>query len=124
MQSPDAFFNAQLAIVRSALNDNCVIMGDFNLDAGMANRTDYNYKIPMASLTDLTLTQNLTQIVSFNNWSLIIKGNRKDSMLHQVYVNNFASVANIDYCIPAFGDHVLVLVDFHFCVPNTVKQIL
>ena len=41
MQSPESFFIAQLEIVRSALNDNCVIMGDFNLDAGMAHRNDY-----------------------------------------------------------------------------------
>ena len=66
MQSPNAFFTAKLAIVWNALNDNCLVMGDFNLDARMAHRTDHKYKIPMASLSDLGLTENLTQIVSFS----------------------------------------------------------
>ena len=80
MQSLDTFFNAQLAIIKSAINDNRVIMGDFNLDAGMAHRQDYNYKVQMASLSNLALTHNLTQIVSFNTWSGIIKGTRKESL--------------------------------------------
>ena len=98
-------------------------MGDFNLDAGMAHRNDYIYRAPMAHVTDLALTHNLTQIVTFNTWSRIIKGIRKESMLDQVYVNNYASVSNISYCIPAFGDHVLVIVDLHTKAPKTVKEI-
>ena len=39
-------------------------------------------------------------------------------------VNNFASVANISQCVPAFGDHVLVLVDLHTCSTKTVTQII
>ena len=65
-----------------------------SLDARMTHRSDYNYKIPLASLTDLALTQNLTQIVTFNTWSRTIKGIKKESLLDHVYVNNFASVNN------------------------------
>ena len=124
MQSPEVFFRAQLAIIRNAINENCLIMGDFNLDARMTDRTDYNYKIPLASLTDLAPTHNLTQIVTFNTWSRIIKGIRKESLLDHVYVNNFASVSNIDCCTPVFGDHVLVIVDLNISVQKLDKQIV
>ena len=123
MLSPDAFFNAQLAIIKNALNDNCIIMGDFNLDACMSHRPDYKYKIPLASLSELTLNHNLTQLVSFKTWSRTIKGIKKESMLDHVYVNNFATVANINYCVPAFGDHVLVLVDLNTRVEKSDKVI-
>ena len=96
MISPEAFFNAQLSILKNSLTSNCFILGDFNLDASMAYRPDYNYKIPMTSLSNFVSDNNLYQLVSFNTWSRIIKGIKKESMLDHVYVNNFASVANLN----------------------------
>ena len=43
MLSPDLFFSNQLAVLKNAVNDNCFIMGDFNLDASMSDRLDYIY---------------------------------------------------------------------------------
>ena len=36
--SPDLFFSNQLAVLKNSLNDNCIILGDFNLDASMGDR--------------------------------------------------------------------------------------
>ena len=107
MLSPDVVFVNQLAILTSSLSDNCFLMGDFNLDASMSDRLDYNYKIPMKCLTDFALEKNLTQLVNFNTWSRTIKGVKKESMLDHVYVKNFASVINITFSLPVFGDHLL-----------------
>ena len=111
MLSPDVFFSSQLSLLRNALKENCVIMGDFNLDAEKGHRLDYVYKIPMKFLTDFTLEHNLTQLVTFNTWSRTIKGVIKESLLDHVYVNNFAAVSNVTFTVPVFGDHVLVLID-------------
>jgi hypothetical protein len=75
--SPELFFSNQLAIIKKSLNENCFIMGDFNLDASMSDRLDYNYKIPIKCLTDFALEKNLTQLVTFNTWSCTIKGVKK-----------------------------------------------
>ena len=40
MLSPELFFSNQIATLKSSLNDNCFIMGDFNLDATMGDRQD------------------------------------------------------------------------------------
>ena len=42
MLSPELFFSNQIAALTNALNDNCFIMGDFNFDATMGDRLDYN----------------------------------------------------------------------------------
>ena len=44
MQSPLTFFNNQIALLRNCLTSNCLIMGDFNLDANLIHRPDYIYK--------------------------------------------------------------------------------
>ena len=118
MISPEAFFNAQLSILKNSLTSNCYILGDFNLDASMAYRPDYNYKIPMTSLSNFVSDSNLYQLVSFNTWSRIIKGIKKESMLDHVYVNNVAQVSNVDFCSPVFGDHVLVLIELNLKTPK------
>ena len=85
MQSPISFFNTQLELLKNSLNTNCIVMGDFNLDANMIHRVDYIYKLPMTSLLDFTLSNNLMQVVNFNTWSRIIKGIKKESCLDHVY---------------------------------------
>ena len=52
----------------------------------------------------------MIQIVNFNTWSRNINGIRKESLLDQVYVNNSATVINLNFTTPTFGDHVLVKV--------------
>ena len=43
--SPEMLFKSQLDVMRGAMTNNCLIMCDFNLDACMELRDDYNYKI-------------------------------------------------------------------------------
>ena len=113
MLSPELFFSNQLAVIKNSLSNDCLIMGDFNLDASMSDRLDYNYKLPMKNLTNFALEANLTQLVTFNTWSRTIKGVKKESMLDHVYVRNFASVFNVTFSVPVFGDHVLVLIELN-----------
>ena len=45
-------------------------------------------------------------------------------MLDHVYVNNYATVTNVHYFIPSFGDHILVLLDLNLKLPNTNTPIV
>ena len=38
LSAPLTFFKTQLSIIKSALTNNCIVLGDFNLDACMENR--------------------------------------------------------------------------------------
>ena len=43
------------------------------------------------------------------------KGCRKESILDHIYVSNLATVENINFETPTFGDHVLVMAELNFC---------
>ena len=120
MVSPDTFFSNQLRIIKNALSNNCYIMGDFNLDAKMEFRSDYHHRIPLSSLTNFALEANLTQVVNFNTWSRIIKDKKKESLIDHVYVSNIATIKNVSFSTPTFGDHLLVMIDIEMKVnsPN------
>ena len=47
----NAFFTAQLGIVKNELTSNCNLMEDFNLNAKMEHRPDYHHKIPLSFLS-------------------------------------------------------------------------
>ena len=55
----------------------CIVLGDFNLDALRDLSNDYNYKIPMNALSELVSQCNLFQIIKFTTWSRTIKGVKK-----------------------------------------------
>ena len=64
--SPNDFFKVQLNIVKSALKNDCIVMGDFNLDARMDHRPDYHHKVPLTFLSEFALNQGLSQIINFS----------------------------------------------------------
>ena len=111
--TPDVFFVKQLGIIKSALCSNCYIMGDFNLDPKMNHRMDYSRKVPLKLLNDFALENYLIQMVNFNTWSRNVNGIRKESLLDHVYVNNSATVNNVKFTTPTFGDHVLIMVEIN-----------
>ena len=83
--SPQSLFSAQLEIVKNALVKNCLVMGDFNLNAEMDLRPDYDNIVLLNQLSDFALNYNLTQLVTFNTWSRTIFGVRKESLLDHIY---------------------------------------
>ena len=96
-------------------------MGDFNLDAKMSNRNDYNRKVPLQILNDFALENQLIQTVDFFTWSRNINGNRKESLLDHVYVSNHATISNVNHKTPTNGDHVLIIVNVNLKAGCTVE---
>ena len=118
MLSPNSFFKAQLEILKNSITDNCLIMGDFNLDVKMIGRSDYSNKVLLSHLNNYALENDLTQLVDFCTWNRTIKGTKKESLIDHVYVNNFAAINDTTYSIPPFGDHVLVIIDLNGLAPT------
>ena len=98
--TPGIFFEVQLEILANAQCSSCYILGDFNLDARMESRPDYNRKIPLAQLTDFAVQYNFLQTVDFATWSRVINGIKKESILDHIYVNDISSVANLKTEVP------------------------
>ena len=112
--SPAKLFENQLKIIKKSLTCNSVVMGDFNLDARMEGIGSYNLKALLLNLTEFALENKLCQIINFSTWSRIINGTKKESLLDHVYVNNIASVKDVHYVEPVFGDHVLLMIKLQF----------
>ena len=88
-------------------------MGDFNLDGGMNIRPDYSNKLLLNHLRDFSIESDLIQVVDFNTWSRTINGNKKESLLDHIYVNDILSVNSVYSDTPILGDHLLVMVKLY-----------
>ena len=118
----DKFFEKQLDLVKKALCKNCYVVGDFNLDVGMANRPDYSNKHTLEKLDVFVTSENLVQIVNFDTWSRVINGKKKSSLLDHIYVTNPATVLDTSHYLPPFGDHLLVTAKLIFKVCEKEKM--
>ena len=116
------FFKKQLQIVKNAICDNCIVMGDFNLDDGPDLRPDYSNKIMLDSLKLFANELNLIQVVDFNTWSRTINGTKKESLLDHVYLNRVEMLDAVYFDTPLFGDHVLVILDLLIGTTDQVKS--
>ena len=65
---------AQLDLLKNELTGNCVVMGDFNLDARIDLRLDYQHRVQFEILSNFALNENLIQIIDFTTWLRIING--------------------------------------------------
>ena len=59
--TPTKFFETQLNLISKALTSNCYVQGDFNLDARMEFRPDYDRKLQLNCLTNFAFENNLIQ---------------------------------------------------------------
>ena len=93
--SPETFFSAQLQLLKRALTKDCLILGDFNLDAEMELRQDYAYRIPFKLLSDFKTENNLVQLIDFKTWTGTIIGVRKESTLDHIYTGDATLVNEV-----------------------------
>ena len=118
--SPDAFFTAQLRVLSEALTRNCLVMGDFNLDTEMELRSDYVYKLPFRLLSDFKTENNLVQLIDFKTWTRTINGVKKESTLDHIYTDDATLVNEVNFKIPTFGDHFLIIAQLNFNLVNNL----
>ena len=99
-------------------------MGDFNLDAKMEYRPDHHHHIPLNNLTEFALNANLTQVINFETWSLVIKGKRKEPLFDHIYVSEISLVNNVSFSTPTFGDHLFVMIELNIKTIENNKVVL
>ena len=91
-------FIDQLEIVKNFLSNGnpSVLLGDMNLDYNKKGHLNYNHHALSTLLDELENGCGLTQLVKFNTWRRIIKGELKTSLLDHVYENEAGLVENIE----------------------------
>ena len=81
---------------------------------GMLKPIITSYKLTTCQLLYLKQIPINLENTTYNTWSRTINGRKKESLLDHVYVNNVANVKNLNYKVPTFGDHFLILTEFNF----------
>ena len=103
----------------------CILIGDFNLDAMRDLSNDNNYKQPLEALNNFVLECNLFQNVNYPTWSLTINGIVKESLLDHIYVKNVTTIFETSFDIPTFGAHAIVMATLNYqCkIPTSIAPI-
>ena len=107
------FFCHQLNILKSAVNQNTVILGDFNLDWSKKDHRSYQFNSYFELFDNILGDENLTQMVNFPTWSRSVNGTKRESTIDHVYASNPTLVGELFSIVPYFGDHLILCFNYH-----------
>ena len=71
-ESQQTKFKYQLSIIRKAVNERFIVLGDFNLDYSVKNDVNYRYESMFNEFDSMFKGINLIQMVEFATWSRIV----------------------------------------------------
>ena len=107
------FFCHQLNILKSAVNPNTVILGDFNLDWSKKDHRNYQFNSYFELFDNMLDDENLTQMVNFPTWSRCVNGTKRESTIDHVYASNPTLIGELSSIVPYFGDHLILCFNYH-----------
>jgi len=120
-------FQEQIEILQTFMNtnraENCIIMGDMNLDE--RRRSDRNYHLHQLyqMWDDFERERCIIQMVKFTTWTRVHAGTLRQSIIDHVYVDNQALVEYVEEISVTVGDHVPVMVSL-VCKTKTERRTL
>ena len=101
-------FKYQLQLIKEAMTENIIIIGDFNIDDGKRLDTNYACYNYFNDVDEIFAEYNLMQLIDFATWSRVVNNVIKESTLDHLYVRDSTIVSNLKSCKPCFGDHLLI----------------
>ena len=81
-------FKSQLEIIRDAMTERCILIGDFNLDFSKAFDVNYGYKCLFEDFDDALSNFELVQLVNFVTWSRMVGTSLRSSILDHIYIKD------------------------------------
>ena len=103
-------FKYQLSLMKTAVNNKTIIMGDLNLDYSQKDNADYRFSYMFDDFEVALGEFNLIQIIEFPTWSRIVNGVLRESTLDHVYLTVPSVCSSVESLKPCFGDHVLITI--------------
>ena len=111
--TPREKFKLQLELIRLAMTNETLLMGDFNIDFNKRYVVDYVHRFLFEDFDVALSNFGLEQLIVFVTWSRLVNNVYKSSLLDNVYSTNCTSISNIQSLKPIFGDHLLVHFDIN-----------
>ena len=101
-------FKYQLQLIKAAITENIIVVGDFNVDDGKRLELGYTHSNYFTDIDDTFAEYNFIQMIDFATWSRTVNNVVKESILDHLYVRDATKISNINSCKPCFGDHLLI----------------
>jgi endonuclease/exonuclease/phosphatase family metal-dependent hydrolase len=101
-------FRAQLTLIKTAYIENCIVLGDFNLDWSKKGLPSYQFRGYFEDMDNSLHECTLTQVANFPTWSRIVNNIERKSTIDHIYCTNPLMIENITSLKPVFGDHLLI----------------
>lgn len=119
-------FADQLAVLKSFLETNLptVVVGDFNLDYNKKGQLNYNHHEMFNLLDELEGDQNLTQLVRFDTWRRVVRGELKSSLLDHIYENSSGLVNHINEISTSTSDHTPIQLNIMLEIVNKPEKLI
>ena len=102
-------FRHQLGLIKEALTNETVLIGDFNLDYCKRFDITYSHRNLFEDFEEVLSDENLVQLVKFKTWLRVVELTVKSSTLDHVYVKDISILDVITHIKPCFGDHELIM---------------
>ena len=118
--NPRVKFKYQLNIIKKALTQKSLLVGDFNLDYRKKYDVDYAHKNLFSDFDEELSSSNLVQMIDFETWSRLIGNELKASILDHVYIRDPTLIKDIKSITPVFGDHRLIMIDIDEVKPKPI----
>ena len=116
-------FLMQLNLIKSAITQHTILLGDFNIDYSKRFDAEYRLRGLFGSFDEFLGDVGLIQMVNFPTWSRVVQNTYRDSILDHVYCLDPCMIENMHDKQPTFGDHRLVVFSLQ-CGKSKVEQIM
>ena len=105
------FFDKQMCQIKTAYENNSILLGDFNLDWSKKGNHAYAFRKYFEHFDECMSERSCVQLVKFPTWSRIVNNIHRESIIDHVYVQNPCVVHNLRGVKPYFGDHSMVIME-------------
>ena len=104
-------FADQLEVIKNFFSNgkSSILLGDLNLDYNKKGHLNYNNHALSTLLDEFENECHLTQLVKFDTWRRVIRGELKTSLLDHVYESECGLVENIEEVSSSMSDHTPLL---------------
>ena len=102
-------FIQQLQIVKHALTNNSILLGDFNLDYNIKYDHNYENRPLFEDFEEHLSGKDLVQLANFDTWSRIVNLTLRTSIIDHVYVKDPTNLSELEGKKLCFSDHDLIM---------------
>ena len=109
--SARAKFRTQLEVIKMAMTNDTILLGDFNMDYSKQYDMQYAHRNLFSDFDEVMSDEFLVQLVKFETWSRLVELSSRASILDHIYVKDISIAKSLTSFKPCFGDHSAIMLN-------------